>query len=278
MKKALLLLVLGLAACREKHAEKSPVERLGLSETVLGRPLVEEAMHAANAILGSRAGYRLAGSWEPPPKAGTPETIPVYLLDRASVPAVYAVMVPDACRCVFVQTDFFRAWLDTHTKSLEQDMLSIEPSSALAFMLLHEVGHIANHDPGQFEADSGTRALNLDVTTQKEREAAADRFAAEQVDTAAKGGNGFFSAMNVSLALANLSWNLQAERQLNHFGGTVLCATALFADNGYTHPNMELRVLMANDLLSHSTLSHQLVEEFQSCRQRPATPILYKAD
>jgi hypothetical protein len=269
---------LGLSACNEKHAEKSPVELLGLSETVLGRPLVEDAMRAANAILGGRVPYRLTGSWESTAKDPTLTTVPVYLVDRASVPAVYAVMVPDACRCVFVQTDSFRAWLDTHTKSLEGAMLSIEPSSALTFMLLHEVGHIAHHDPGQFEAESGIRALNLDVTTQKEREAAADAFAAEQVEAAMQGGDGFLSAMSVSLAMSNLSWNLQAERQLNHFGGTVLCATALFADNGYTHPNMELRVLMANDLLSHSPLSHQLVEEFRSCRQTPPKPVLYKAE
>lgn len=279
MTRAAVLLILGLTTCGKEPAPRTPLERLGLSETVLGRPMVEESMQAANAILGNQTGYRIAGSWQAP--AGHPGqvTVPVYLVDKSVVPAVYSVMVPDACRCIFVQPDALLAWLASHPAN-SSGALDTSPSAALAFMLLHEIGHIAHGDPGQFESEGGKASFNLASTIQKDREFAADKFAVEQIDAASrdlKAFKGWQGAMAVSLWLTTESWNLQADRLLNHFGGTTLCSKALFADNGYTHPNLEFRVLMANDLLSHSEASHQLLEEFRSCQSRGPDRVLYKA-
>jgi hypothetical protein len=63
---------------------------------------------------------------------------------------------------------------------------------------------------------------------------------------------------------------------LNHFGATNLCSRAVFSDAGYTHPNFELRLLTANDMLMHTPQSEQLVQDFMSCRRTPV-PALYKA-
>jgi len=233
---ALLTLALLMAGCKDEQNERNPVERLGLLETALGRTQAVTAIKFANAVLGKRIGIPLRGSWQQNVKN---KDIIVYLIDSTAVPSVYVVMVPNACRCVFIQPVAFDRWMKDHTEALPQQMKTVDPATVLAFMLLHEVGHIVHGDPGQFEPASGSDAPNTVHTEQKKRESKADLFAVEQVEAALgdqKAIDGWLAAMRMELALSDLSWNVAVLRFLDHFGATSLCSRAVFSDAGYTHP------------------------------------------
>jgi len=277
---AFATIVILLAGCDggSDSAAPNPVERLGLIETTEGRALVEDAAVAANAILKLQVdSISLTVSWEPK-ATDVKSTITVYLLDGSRVPSSYSVMVPNNCRCIFFQPEAFAAWLAAHSTA-DPQMLSIEPKDVLTFMFLHEIGHIVHGDPGQFEAQNQQSSYNTDKTTQKAREEAADEYAVNLVAVASRGKNSldaWMAAMNVQLVLTNLSWNMAEQRFLLHFGATALCSRSVFVDAGYSHPNFELRMLMANDMLAQTALSRQLLENFQACRSTPPSPVLFE--
>jgi hypothetical protein len=243
-----------------------PVTASGYTETKKGRPLITQAIGIANAILAASSSYKLREGWTPADK-DKPATneLAVYLIARTLPP--FVIQVPfKSCRCVFVQQPAFRKSLSAYSGKPKQ-MLRVEPSHMLAFMLLHEVGHVDNGDPGAF--DGGSADLNVTETEQKERERVADGFAARALVAASnytKSTSGFLDSMNVQLAVTNASWNLAAVRLLDRFGGSTLCAKDLFADRGLSHPNYELRILTVNDIIAHSPTSHELVRQFETCR------------
>jgi len=76
-----------------------------------------------------------------------------------------------------------------------------------------------------------------------------------------------------------LPWNFATLRFLkpDNFLGTALCSYVLFADPGYTHPNLELRVLVANDRLGRTAQSEALIKTFTECRIDHGPRILYQA-
>jgi hypothetical protein len=88
---------------------------------------------------------------------------------------------------------------------------------------------------------------------------------------------GWFNAFNVSMALHDLSWNLFASRLLDNFGATSLCAKSAFADSGYSHPNFELRLLVANQLLSGDHTYDGMMENFETCRRKKQA-VWFKSD
>lgn len=220
-----------------------PVTASGHTETKNGRPLITQAIRIANAILAASSSYKLREGWMPADK-DKPATneLAVYLIAPTSPP--FVIQVPfKSCRCVFVQEPAFRKSLSAYSGKPRQ-MLRIEPAHMLAFMLLHEVGHVDNGNPGAY--DDGSADLNMTETELKERERAADAFAARALVAApkdTKSTSGFLGAINVQLAVTNASWNLAAVRLLDHFGGSPLCPKDLFADRALSHPNYELRIL-----------------------------------
>jgi hypothetical protein len=244
----------------------NPVTASGYTETKSGRPLMARAIGAANAILSASASYKLREGWTPAAK-NKPVTneLAVYLIAPTTPP--FVIQVPfKSCRCIFVQELAFRKGLSAYSSKPKQ-MLHIEPAHMLAFMLLHEVGHVDNDNPGAY--DDGFADINVTETEQKERERAADGFAARALVAASKdtrSTSGFLDSMSVQLAVTNASWNLAAVRLLDHFGGSALCAKDLFADRGLSHPNYELRILTVNDIIANTPASHELVQQFESCR------------
>jgi hypothetical protein len=146
---ALVAPTLLIAGCKDDLNKQNPVHRLGLIETALGRPIADQAINSANAVIDARTEAKLRGSW----RNAQENDIIVYLIASTAVPSVYGVIIPNACRCVFVQPTAFNHWMTDHTEALPQ-MKAVEPQTVLAFMLLHEVGHIVHGDPGQFE-DTG---------------------------------------------------------------------------------------------------------------------------
>lgn len=263
--------MLALSGCNESHNPENPVENLGLQETTRGRQLVEDAVAKANAILGSRDGRRFRGSWQAvsvqDPKN---EFVPIYLISPGSISSIYSIMVPTQCGCVFVQPSALEAWIAKYSTA-SSAMLSVEPPDIVAFMLLHELGHLEKGDPGQFDDVAGQKATNLDQTDQKLREQNADDFAVEKLLAAAAdmdAVDGWLDAMNMQMALTNISWNLATIRVLNNVGASLLCTQAVFQDSGYSHPNFELRMLYVRDRLSNTPESRQLLASFEACRTK----------
>jgi hypothetical protein len=263
-----------LSACTESDKSQSPVERLGLAETTIGRALVEEAIARANAIAGDKPGIRLAPSWQQA-KPTRHETV-VFLIAPGNIAAAYSVMVPAACKCVFIQPRAFEEWVGEHSTA-NSGMLAIDHRDILTIMLLHEIGHIVRGDPGQFEAERGNSDVNIVGTAEKQRETDADRYALDLIVAASqssKAMEGWLGAMAVQLALTNLSWNLASKRFIGNFGATTLCSRNVFGDPGYTHPNLELRILTMNALLANTNTAWQLVKDFETCRNAPRQPSL----
>lgn len=258
-----------LVGCIGNSKPENPVERLGFRETTHGRKLVEEAAAAANNILGFRNVHRFSGSWRSVHGENQQrKVIDIFLIDPSSMSIAYSVVVPTGCNCVFVQPSGLETWINDHSTALPQ-MLAVQPRDIIAFMLLHELGHIEHGDPGEFDVAGENAVEKSDRSVQKHQELLADQFAVDQVSEAARDLNavtGWIGSQKIQLALANLSWNTMTLRLLNHFGASSLCSRSVFADVGYSHPNFELRILTANYLLTSSPESKELLSSFQACR------------
>ncbi|PZA10773.1 hypothetical protein DNX69_15610 [Rhodopseudomonas palustris] len=244
-----------------------PVEVSGYRHSVEGRSLLESASTAANAVLSASSSFRLQQSWEVEGNgASTPSAIKLFLIAVTPQPFVIQVRFR-SCRCIFVQAEAFRTKVSRYAQDSEMTS-KIDASHLLAFMLLHEVGHQQEGHPGYMDRESPD--LNFDDNEVKARERAADEFAAKALIAAGKDRtriDAFLSAMEIELALSKVSFNLAGIRVIGSFGGSTLCAKDLFADRGVSHPNFELRILTVNDIITDTPTSHQLVVDFERCRQ-----------
>jgi hypothetical protein len=75
----------------------------------------------------------------------------------------------------------------------------------------------------------------------------------------------------VAMTLTNLSWNLARDRLLGDFGATSLGIPRVFGDPGYTHPNLELRIMVANAWISPGEASQELLDDFMQARKSAST-------
>lgn len=256
-----------------------PVKTMGFEETSRDRSLVERSAASTNDILGQRSRFRLIGSWQPTPlKIDQSNIVRIYLVGSSPKGDDFNIMVPFDCNCIFVQPKIFDVRLSRYSNASRQ-MLKVDEQYALAFMLLHEVGHIEHGDPGKYEDKQKPHSYNFDQTDQKEVESAADKFAAETLVAAANDKvnfTGWISSMNTQMAITNISWNLSVIRHLDNFGASTLCSKTIFADDGYSHPNFELRVLTSNDLIVQTSTSHELLKRFEACRIDTPQRTLYR--
>ena len=268
------LLLMAAIGCAPDRTLDNPVSAMGLLETTNGRQLADAAVRLTNSLRGPDATVILRTSWNADKPNGGHQVATVYLVNAAGAPPLYMVVVPSDCGCVFIQPQRYAAWVEQHSTALSQ-MLEVSPENVLAFMLLHEVGHIANGDRGEFNEDANGNSSS----SSKEREERADAFAVDALAAAVKrtkDSSAWLNAENMEMDLANLSWNVQALRQSEYFGSTVLGTPAAFADAGYTHPNFELRILTVNNQISKSETSRQLLESFLASRNRKSAPVLFK--
>jgi hypothetical protein len=249
-------------------ASVEEVSSRGLVESPVGRDLVEAAIVRTNALAAGSAGL-LRPSWQ----AASLSSLTVYLVVSRGVSAGNAVGVPRNCRCVFVQVEAFRRWIAGHSTGTAR--LTLDEADVLAFMLLHELGHLRQFEH-VVDFDRGELvALNVEPSLDKAREERADEFAANLVRSGLSAGKPMDVALTagaISVALSSLSWNLQASRSLDEFGSAALGTPSAFFDVGYSHPNLGWRVLRVNDLIQQSALSRQLLEGFEAARGRGANP------
>src|SRR5262249_50186590 len=148
--------------------------------------------------------------------------------------------------------------------------VAVEGVNILAFMMLHELGHIANGDQGAnafAPLPAHGADTNIVPTAEKTKEFAADAWAADHVKQAFTPGHpGFFASMRVQWAVTAVGWNLARRRMIDNFGATILRDPRVLFDQGYSHPNFELRMLVANELVSGTAAAKALREEFERMR------------
>jgi hypothetical protein len=271
------LLFLSVLGCQRSSIPDDPVARMGLTETTLGRSLIEKASDFANSWMEPDSGIRFAPAWKAPDPQAPKDIVRIYAVSEFHAPATYMVAVPTRCRCVFVEPRVYENWLQNHLSQSGQT-LEVSEERLLGFMLLHEAGHIAHGDPGEFDGN-GTGVLNTGTTVEKQREQNADSFAVEQLKRAMdrrKDVTAWLNAQYASADLANLAFEMQQVREMRFFGSESLGTHEAFYDVGYTHPNFELRLLTVNDLISNTETSHQLLQNFLT-KRTSESPVLFQA-
>jgi hypothetical protein len=269
---AALSLILA-SGCRQQSKPVDAVEQMGVTESALGHLLIERAAMIANSWLDPALKVHFSPHWVSSTSSPGMNSVAIYSISEFHAPANYMVAVPVGCQCVFVEPHLYESWLKQHMSSSGLT-LEVDEERLLAFMFLHEAGHIVNRDPGDFDEGS-SGSLNLDPTAEKQREQRADAFAVEQLKGAisrTKQTEPWLDALNATKDLANLSFEMQQVRSEKYFGSALLHTPAAYYDTGYTHPNFELRILTVNDQISATETSHQLLENFLQGRTSTSTP------
>jgi hypothetical protein len=64
---------------------------------------------------------------------------------------------------------------------------------------------------------------------------------------------------------------------LDDFGRTAHRKPSLFWDAGTSHPNLEWRVLVVNDLIASTDASRELLEHFESARATGPDTIIWQS-
>lgn len=252
------------------------IESFGLVESSVDRPTLQSAIQISDLVLGPSAPITLGSGWN----AQQQKLIRVFAVTPQGLSKREVMTSYQRCKCVIAQIGRVTEWLKEQTGTGSQ-LLTIDIRNVLAYMLLHEAGHIVHGDlngSNAFDDASGGGKFNLDPTAQKDRENAADQYAAEAIASgmAEKGTDRGLAATRLSLVLSQLSWNLAEHRLLDNFGGTEANLSSLFQDAGLSHPNLEWRILVVNDAISHSPTSHQLLADFDEHRHHPPL-VLYQA-
>jgi hypothetical protein len=219
---------------------------------------------------------RLYGNWGRP----RAHRAAVYLVSPAEVSASLFIFVPGGCRCVILRPDAFGRWLQERRTGTGRR--HVEDDALLAFMLLHEAGHIdAQRTVAPPVDGAAVDGAPADAIVSKAQEEYADAYAVARMRRhlpTSRSQPAWSAVVRIQLALEALAWNLFATRMLDHFGATTLKRPEVFADAGNTHPNLELRIMTVNHDINPSEASRRLLDDFRERRTAAAPPggILFK--
>jgi hypothetical protein len=246
--------------------QDDPVLSRGLVHSTRERATVLEAIASANKVLAAK-GYTLFLAEVAAPAADL--RLPVYLVRAMDRTKATPAAVPKGCRCIFVEADALAAWIKAHSEG--SGRMALNTANVLAYMLIHEVGHVVNgNDAGAYDQGAWSQ-LNLEPSFAKANEEGADDFAAgliRDLSNAQGGSAGALAASWISMELSKLSWNMQAYRTLDEFGASVMGKPVVYFDPSYSHPNLAWRVLRSNYLIHQSAETKALLDAFDAARQR----------
>ena len=260
-----------LLLCGCGPATNDVLHSYGLAETSRHRDLAVEAAALANQVLGSVTDMTLALHWQP---LGA-RTIPIYWVGSRNLSQTRTDMmfVLDDCQCIVAQPAVFLLWLSEYSGSSSDELLDLSEISApnlLALFLLHETGHILEGHPGR-AIGADTRAYTLDRNVYKDRETAADTYAAAALRTAGSNSEDFerwWAARSIIGQVGNLAFNLTGIRLVDNFGATSLALPDLFLDQSTSHPNFESRILEINHLIHDNDYTRAALVDFYAHQHR----------
>lgn len=263
-----VLVALGACQTAPRAAACRP-EEYGLEEWTVHPEALDKAVTLVNGILSGDGKFHLI---TPRVSAGAGQPISVFEVHGSFVADADVAMVAEG-RCVFVSRNW-RQQLAPFFGGGTQAAMDLEPPDALAIILLHEVGHIQKESLPQ---DAAIATLLASLGDTKREEMRADAFAARQLAKAFNHNwDSGVAPFSLSMALTHITWNLQANRELNHFGATIMHSSDVFNETGDSHPNLELRFLVINYLVRPAPDALALLNEFLDARAHPAG-VLYQS-
>jgi hypothetical protein len=248
------------------HTTVAP-ESFGLARTGIEADLVNQAIEVANTILagGDANLFRRDLS----PQAG-PREVPVSLLSSLNLSGSDVIWVPPNCRCVYIQAPALRRWID-RAKHADGYGDPFDEKYVVAFMLLHEMGHILQGTSGEYlRSEDPASSLNVRSTDAKLAESAADAFAeAELVERLRSGGNQAQTASAIVSNISILSNNIYYAITLGQGLTEIMCLTpTIYWDWGYSHPNLVFRLMETMNRLAPSPQTARIVADFEDCRAK----------
>ena len=262
-----LAAVLGSMACHRAPSAACTPAQFGLAESVKGRATIERAITKANAVLGEGSGFVFSPGWQDRPSKT--KKLAVYIVDAGAVAATDAAFAPGNAECVFINSDINDRMGQMFGQGAE-GTFEIDPTDATALILLHEAGHFRYGDAGDFAPSAPLQLDTLveDLNNDKSKELRADRYAGELIRAAeADPPPRITTALDLSLCLTHISWNLLHGRLIGNFGATTLSSPKVFRDNGDSHPNLELRFLVLQYSVTRQEIALANVREFLGHRR-----------
>jgi hypothetical protein len=251
------------------------IRKYRLPEASESRELVHKAISLANHVLGPEVRFRFRPSWVHDAPRDV-DVIPVAL-SYFDPPGKYGIcFVPKGDRCVLIDAVILPQLMSFFSQGFK-DAIPIALEDLLALALLHEAGHVYHGHAGAFDLSSSQKAtLNVEDTKMKQDETQADAFAAQQIKAGStppqKDVERFTTSVKLGLALGNIGFNLTGSRVIDHFGASVLNLPSVFQDVGYSHPNLYLRILQMNHVLTPSPITEQLLNDFLQGKKRSTNP------
>lgn len=200
---------------------------------------LEAAISCANAFLKGQVPFRLAGQWQ---DDDAQDLIRVLLIR----PVQLGKWGPAFClrdeRVIIVDDSEIEAFRQRHLPKGMPSFALIPVEYLLAIVLLHEAGHIYLGHTGAFEATNFAYGNVTKWTQSKEVELEADRFVGRLIREYRNGH---------SMADANLLYTflwlgaIQARLIVDRLDRdeSINPPPEYFLDPGYSHPNMEMRVV-----------------------------------
>ncbi len=235
-----------------------------LPESAENQSLVVEAIERTNHLI-YMAGLEFRPSWVESHNAAA---IPVFVV-QPYPPGQYSVaFIPRGERCVFLDAAEIGRLNEIFSRSMTGASV-VDPVGLLMLVLLHEAGHIAEgHDGSSF--DGLRNALNIDETLRKKEEIAADAFGARLIKMACNPSqppDRFLNGMKLSSELAVVAHNLTAYRFAENPFSTALGKPEVLWDEGYSHPNIEVRVLMMLAIVSNVKGFDDMLADLEKARR-----------
>jgi len=266
---AIAVLLVGYAATTSAN----PVSERGERTTTVGQETVQRAIETVNKLVGAD-GPTLVPAWLKAAPAGmtrpqAKDAVFVYLVQSAPDSLKSPASVPRRCRCIFVRPEVAKRWTEDNSKGTGR--LQLDEKNFLVFVLLHEVGHLAQSTRGVEFSELDQSMLNTERNAMKKAEEEADDFAAAVLRRTAKAATVSSTSLDANWVvneLSKMSWNMQAFRTLDEFGAFSIGKPSVFFDGDYTHPNLALRVLRVNDLIHSTDETRYLLEAFKEARER----------
>lgn len=239
-----------------------------------------KSIELANLILNISGDYHLYPEWEEVSSEGNEGKvlIPIRIAEN---PKDHMLYVPFDKKEIIFEPIKLERYLNTYCVEDDLGKMEIEQELIAALLLLHEVGHIENGDNGSFgklDTSGVDEEVNYNIreTESKNRELAADIFAALQIKQAKDNVHTSFEASKMELAVTFMVWNLSNIRMIENFGSEA----AGFWDKSLTHFNLELRFLIIQNELAAPEMkkdSEELIEDFFN-RRNNAPRIIYKKE
>ncbi|MGR9253020.1 hypothetical protein [Rhizobium leguminosarum] len=254
-----------LAGCDGRNRSIIVPETFGLERTTSEGELLRGGITIANILLKNRSDL----SFSREETDGIAEQqIPIFVLSSINLNLSDVMWVPKGCRCVYVHARGLRRWLD---KAQISDGYGdhFDERDAVAFFLLHEMGHVIHEKPGALlEFEDANPSENMDKNNSKAEEDNADAFAEGVIKKALTSeANDRATANAVSQNVAVLATNIYTAIILSTTLDNIMCLSPrVYWDWGYTHPNLAYRLVrLANNLAPTETISTAL-NDFEKCR------------